>query len=97
MSAYFIAQIDIHDPDEYQNYLKGFMPIFERHGGRLLVSSAEEPKVVEGSWSLPRIVLMEFPDQEHAQSWLNDEEYQRLAQYRHRAAQTNLVLVDGIA
>ncbi len=96
MSAYFIAQIDIHDPDEYQNYLEGFMPIFERHGGRLLVSSSKIPKVMEGSWSLSRIVLMEFPDHEHAHNWLNDEEYQRQARYRHRSAQTNLVLVDGI-
>ncbi|QMU56778.1 MAG: DUF1330 domain-containing protein [Boseongicola sp.] len=96
MSAYFIAQIDIHDPDEYRNYLEGFMPIFERYSGRLLVSSSKKPKVVEGSWSLSRIVLMEFPDQEHAQNWLNDAEYQRLAHYRHQSAQTNLVLVDGI-
>jgi uncharacterized protein (DUF1330 family) len=37
MSAYVLAQIQIDDPDEYQNYLAGFMPIFERHGGELLV------------------------------------------------------------
>jgi uncharacterized protein (DUF1330 family) len=37
MSAYVLAQIQIDDPDEYQNYLAEFMPIFERHGGELLV------------------------------------------------------------
>jgi len=35
MSAYVLAQIQIDEPDEYQNYLAGFMPIFERHGGDL--------------------------------------------------------------
>ena len=32
MTAYVLAQLRIDDPDEYQNYLAGFMPIFERHG-----------------------------------------------------------------
>lgn len=96
MPAYFIAQIDIHDSEEYQKYLNGFMPIFERHKGRLLVTSSKQPRIVEGDWLLPRIVVMEFPDMEHAQCWLNDSDYQALSQHRHRAAQTNLVLVEGV-
>ena len=31
MSAYVLAQIQIDEPGEYQKYLAGFMPIFERH------------------------------------------------------------------
>ncbi|MFA3920928.1 DUF1330 domain-containing protein [Ruegeria hyattellae] len=95
MSAYVIAQIEIHDPEEYQSYLKGFMPIFERFSGRLLVSSAQEPKVLEGKWDLPSVVVLEFPDTDHAQNWISDPEYQKLAHHRHRSARTNLVLVEG--
>lgn len=97
MSAYFIAQIHVHDPQEYQAYLAGFMPIFERHGGQLLVTSSKEPQVVEGQWDLPRVVLMRFPSLAQAQAWLEDDDYQSLAKHRHRAATTNLVLVEGLA
>ncbi len=37
MSAYVLAQIQIDDPDEYQNYLAEFRPTFERHDGELFV------------------------------------------------------------
>ncbi|WP_428688563.1 DUF1330 domain-containing protein [Roseibium sp.] len=97
MPAYVIAQIEIHDRDEYQNYLKGFMPIFERHKGRLLVTSANEVQVLEGRWALPRTVVMEFPDSQHAKNWLADPDYREITRHRHQSAHANLVLVEGIA
>lgn len=97
MPAYMFAQIEIHDPEEYQNYLKGFMPIFDRYNGRLLVTSAQEPQVLEGKWDLPRVVVMEFPNADLARSWLSDPEYEELAHHRHQSARTNLVLVEGCA
>ena len=53
MSAYVLAQLQIDDPDEYQNYLAGFMPIFERHGGELLATSKNKTIVVEGNHYFP--------------------------------------------
>ena len=52
MSAYMIAQIDVTDPEEYAKYLAGFLPIFERYGGQLLVTSRCETEVLEAAgWS----------------------------------------------
>ena len=96
MSAYMIAQIEIHDPDEYQNYLAGFMPIFQRYGGELLATSKNETTVVEGEWQYPNTVIMRFPSVEKAQAWHHDPEYVELAEHRHRSAQANLALVEGI-
>ena len=96
MSAYFIAQIQVTDQDEYRKYLLGFMPVFERHGGELLTISADRTEVVEGEWSLPQTVIMRFPNRENALAWYNDPEYQEVSAYRRTSAKTNLVLVDGI-
>jgi uncharacterized protein (DUF1330 family) len=96
MSAYVLAQIQIDDPDKYQNYLAGFMPIFERHGGELLATSKNQTIVLEGSWSYPRTVVMKFPSVEAAQAWFNDPDYRLLAQHRYRSARTNLAIVEGI-
>ena len=96
MSAYMVAQIDIHDPDGYQAYLAGFMPIFERYGGELLATSKGETEVIEGAWAHPRTVIMKFPSLDHARRWHADPDYQALAEHRHRSARANLVLVEGI-
>ena len=48
MPAYFVAQIRIENPETYRDYLAGFMEIFERHDGKLLVTSARELEIVEG-------------------------------------------------
>lgn len=96
MPAYFFAQLNIHDPEGYQGYLKGFMPILERHKGRLLTVSSKPVDCVEGEWPEGGVVLMEFPDLETAYAWKNDPEYVELAHIRHATATTNAIIVDGI-
>ena len=97
MPAYFIAQIDVHDPETYRHYLAGFFPIFERHDGELLVASFTETEVIEGAWAHQRTVVLRFPSMAKARAWKDDPDYQRLAAYRWRAAKTNMVLVEGMA
>jgi len=97
MSAYMLAQIQIDDPGEYQKYLAGFMPIFERHGGELLATSKNQTIVIEGSWAHQGTVIMKFPSIEDARAWYADPDYKALAEHRHRSAKANLVLVEGIA
>lgn len=96
MTAYMIAQIEIHDPAEYQHYLAGFMPIFERHGGRLLATSKNRLERIEGDWPLSGVVVMAFPSMAAAHEWHADPDYQALAEIRKRAATANIALVEGI-
>ena len=97
MSAYMIAQIQITDPEAYQAYLAGFMPIFHRYDGELLATSGGQTEVLEGAWAYPRTVIMKFPSQDHARRCYRDPDYQALAEHRHRSAQANLVLVEGLS
>ncbi|MEM7303864.1 MAG: DUF1330 domain-containing protein [Pseudomonadota bacterium] len=97
MPAYVIGQLDIHDPEAYQAYLGGFMPCFEKHGGELLATSRAETEILEGSWAMPRTVIMRFPSVEKAKEWHSDPEYLELAKIRHQTASTNLAVIDGIA
>ena len=97
MPAYVIGQLEIHDSEAYQEYLDGFMPSFARHGGELLATSRAETEVLEGSWSLPRTVIMRFPSVQDAKAWHEDPDYVRLAGIRHRTASTNLVVIDGVS
>ena len=52
MTAYVVAQIDINDREEYQQYLDGFMPSFLHHGGEILATTANKTWKIEGEWEL---------------------------------------------
>ena len=93
---YVVGQLEVSDWDDYQDYLNGFMPSFERHGGKLLATSKQDTEVLEGSWAAFRTVLLEFPSAENAKNWYTDPEYVELMKVRHRTAKTNLVLVEGL-
>ena len=94
MPAYVIGQVTIHDSVEFKKYLSGFMPLFTRFSGRVLVSS-EDAEIIEGQWPRTRTIVFEFPTKDHAKNWYNSEEYQMLAKHRFKAATANIVFVNG--
>ncbi len=92
MSCYFIAQINIHDREEYQKYLDGYDEIFSKYKG-IVVTVDEHPTLLEGEWPFERTVLIHFPNEIEARRWYESPEYQALASHRHRASKANIVLV----
>ena len=97
MTAFVVAQIQIEDREEYQKYLDGFLPSFLRHGGELLATSGSKTEVIEGEWAYPATVILKFPSVQAAHDWHSDPEYVELVAHRHRAAKTNLVIVEGFS
>jgi uncharacterized protein (DUF1330 family) len=96
MSVYFVAQITIHDRAGYSRYEAGFMPVFEKFNGRLLVVD-ESPEVVEGDWNCTRTVVIEFPNRDDAMAWAQSAEYQEIARHRWAASTANVALVKSLA
>lgn len=94
MNCYFLAQIEIYDPEEYQKYLDGFDTVFADYKGRVMAVD-DDPVVLEGNWPYRRTVLMCFPDRAEARKWYDSPEYQELVKHRHRASKANVVLVEG--
>ena len=96
MTAYVMATINIHDRERYGEYEAGFMAIFSDYGGTML-SVDETPQTLEGDWCYTRTVLIGFGSVEDAEKWFFSSEYQALAKHRHAAAETNCVIIKGLA
>ena len=90
--SYLIARISIHDRELYNKYAEGFYDIFNKYKGELVLVD-EEPILLEGSWEHTRMVVIRFPDDDEFYRWYNSPEYQRLAELRWKASESNLVLV----
>ena len=95
MSKYMIAQINIHNREEYAKYEAGFVEIFARFKGKMLAVD-EAPEPLEGEWSYTRTVLIEFPTHEDAMAWYKSDDYQKIASHRYAASDANLIIMSGI-
>ena len=94
MCSFFIAQIKIHDWDEYEKYLEGYDRIFRKYNGEVLAVE-DSPTVLEGTWPYTRTVVIRFPSQAETMRWYESAEYQQLAKHRHKASKADVILVKG--
>ncbi len=93
MSSYFIALIDIHDPEKYEEYLAGYDEIFSKFDGKVLAVE-DNPSVLEGDWPAARTVLIKFPNEIELRRWYDSEEYQALAKYRREASVASIAIIN---
>jgi uncharacterized protein (DUF1330 family) len=95
MSAYVIAQISIHDRARYDRYVAGFMPVLQRHGGRLLVAD-EAPEVAEGRWDRDKLIVLAFPDRAAAKAWAESPDYRAISTDRVAATDGVVLIAEGV-
>jgi len=94
MPAYLIVDVDVTDQDTYQTYATQVPPILHQYGGRFLVRGGKT-EVVEGDWRPSRLVVLQFDDAAAARRFYDSREYRAIIEFRHRAARTRMVLVEG--
>jgi uncharacterized protein (DUF1330 family) len=95
VAGYVIADVDVHDPEAYEEYRKLVPGTLEPFGGRFIVRGGKA-ETLEGSWVPNRIVVLEFPSVEQARAWHESEEYQEARELRQRLSTGSLLLVEGV-
>ena len=95
MSAYVLVEVNVTDPQLFAEYAKGVPATIAAHGGKYLIrGGAVDSK--EGDWQPRRIVVLEFPTLDQARKWYDSAEYAPLLAMRLKAANSKLILVDGV-
>ncbi len=95
MPHYFIAQIKINDPSEYQKYIEKAGNVFEKYNGKYLAVD-NEPLLLEGKWDYTRIVVIQFKSKSDFESWYYSDDYQKILKHRLNAADCDTLLVKGL-
>jgi uncharacterized protein (DUF1330 family) len=96
MAAYVIFDVEIRDPDRYQDFMKQVKPALEEAGARYLARGGAH-KVYEGDWNPRRIVLLEFPSVAVWESFYFGPVYQGVKSIRDECSSARLVSVEGFA
>lgn len=94
MPAYVIADIEVIEPIEYEEYKKHGAPTAAVYGGIYIVRGGAV-EVAEGDWTPHRFVVVEFPTMAQAKTWYNSPEYAPAKEIRHRTAKSNVIFVEG--
>ena len=94
MPAYLIADIKVHDPVRYREYVERVPALIRKHGGVYRVRGGDL-EVLEGDWSPSRLIVLEFPDREAALAFHNDPAYEPFRSLRESITDSNLLVVDG--
>jgi uncharacterized protein (DUF1330 family) len=93
--GYWIARVDINDPDRYPDYVNTAKPAFERHGAKFLARGGETHSL-EGQ-NRARNVVIEFASVQDALDCYNSDEYQAAVKIRQSVADSELIIVEGAA
>jgi uncharacterized protein (DUF1330 family) len=92
MSVYILSRLTIHDRVEYDKYNDQFHEVFAKYDGKLL-SVDEEPLVLAGEWEATRSVIIEFPSKEAAFTWMQSDDYQKIAKHRDAGSTISSIMV----
>jgi len=93
MAGYVIANVVWKDSESLALYKRLMPPTVAKFGGRFLVCGGAT-EVLEGEWS-PALLVIEFPTVEQARRWYTSEEYRPALEIRQRAAENELLIVEG--
>ena len=95
MSAYIIVEVDVTDPDKFEEYRKLVPPTIEAYGGRY-VARGGAVESLEGGWQPKRIVVLEFDDVERARAWHGSDAYAPARALRDASARSRMIVVEGV-
>lgn len=91
--GYWIAHVDVTDPEAYKLYVAANAKPFAKFGGRFLVRGGEFSCPEGGTRA--RSVILEFPTFEAAKSCYASPEYAEALRLRKNASNADIIIISG--
>ena len=91
--GYWVARVDVNDPEAYKNYTSSNGIAFAKFGARFLVRAGPF-QAMEGT-SRSRNIVIEFPSYQAAIDCWNSPEYNAAREKKKGAADTDLIIIEG--
>jgi uncharacterized protein (DUF1330 family) len=92
--GYWIASVDVTDPDNYALYAGAAPEVIESHGG-VFLARAGKTQQMEGDGRVRNVVTV-FPSFDDAVACWSSAGYQAARAHRDGAAIASIVIVEGV-
>ncbi len=91
--GYWLAQVDVADPEAYKSYVAANQIAFRKYGARYVVRAGRH-EAMEGSCR-SRLVVIEFKDYDTALACYRSPEYRHAMTLREGHAVVDIAVVEG--
>ncbi len=91
--GYWIAHVDVSDPEAYKGYVAANGEAFSKYGAKFIVRGGDDT-IMEGQFK-SRHVVIEFSSYQQALDCYNSPEYAHAKSLRDDASDGDLVIVQG--
>lgn len=95
MTAFVILDVEVTDPDGYEEYKRLASPTVALYGGKYAARGGRT-ETIEGDWSPKRIAILQFESVERAKEWLNSPEYAGAWDLRRKYAKSKVIITEGV-
>ena len=94
MAAYLIADVQVTDPVQYEEYRKWSSAAIKEHGVEIVVRGGKTERL-EGR-EPGRIVVLKFASMDAARAFYDSDTYRKARNAREHAAVMNMLIVEGV-
>lgn len=95
MAAYVINDMEVTDPQLFEEYRKLSPATVAQYGGRFLARGGRT-ETLEGDWSPRRLVILEFATVGQAKAWIDSPEYAPARALRQRSSKSKVIVIEGV-
>ena len=96
MSGYIIAEVQVTDPERYEEYRRQVPAYVAAYDGKFVVRGGRA-QTLEGPVRTHRVVVIEFPSMERLLAFYDSAEFSPLKALRMRSSDSRIVAVDEAA
>ncbi len=93
--GYWIAHVDIKDPERYKLYVEGARDAFEQYDAKFFARGGAY-EILEGNIKGARHVIVEFKDLATAKACWSSPTYQAAREHRLAASEGSVTIVEGV-
>ncbi|MEM7293091.1 MAG: DUF1330 domain-containing protein [Pseudomonadota bacterium] len=95
MAAYVIVDVEVTDPERYEEYKAMVPPTLAAYGGKFLVRGGDIDHIEPG-FEFNRIVILEFESVDRARAWHDSPEYAEALALRKATTNSRMMVVEGV-
>ncbi len=95
MPGYWVAQVNVTDPESYAVYSERVPAVLAKYGARFIARGGRH-ETLEGDAAKNRVVVIEFASFERALECYRSPEYQEARTFRDGAGDIQLSIVESV-
>ena len=95
MAHFLIANVKVNDDSWIPEYAANVHDIVHKHGGKYLARSGNITLIEGAHPGTDVIAIIEFPEMDKLQAFMNDPDYKRFADARQAGTESVFVAIDS--